>query len=163
MKTFLVTIALFVLFSIFSVYQIDSDTYGFQNERLKSVAEDAANAAGLCLDAESFSHGYIRFDEDKGREAARLIVEKGIPVTGYWRGSIAIEVYFYNANTDGTFSPKYYTDTDTNYTQSIRKPSVIVKLKTGKPRLRMNIFNDITNSIRIACYEYDERYFINKS
>ena len=157
MKTFLVTIALFILFSVFSVYQIDSDTYGFQNERLKSVAEDAANAAGLCLDAESFSHGYISFDEDKGREAARLIVEKGIPVTGYWRDSIDTEVYFYNANSDGTFDPKYYTDTDTNFTQSIRKPSVIVKLKTGKPRLRMNIFNDITNSIRIACYEYDER------
>lgn len=156
MKSFLVTIALVILFCVFSIYQMDSDLYGFQIERLKTVAEDAANAATLCIDPEWFSKGYIVFDEARGRQAALQVIEESIPRKTYWSNNIQVEMTFIGEDTTGNGLNLTYEDPETGFTTYVTKPTVIVKIRTGKPQLRLKMFDSITSVIRIASYEYDD-------
>jgi hypothetical protein len=57
MKTFIVSLALVILFNIYTVFQIDMDVYKMQLERLKHVAEECADSAALFYDTEQFSYG----------------------------------------------------------------------------------------------------------
>ena len=57
MKTFIVSLALVILFNIYTVFQIDMDVYKMQLERLKHVAEECADSALYFMIPNSFLTG----------------------------------------------------------------------------------------------------------
>jgi len=162
MKSFIVSIALILLFNIYTVFQIDSDTYRRQLERLKFVAEECADSAALYYDLEAYSQGKIIYNQDEGIKAIEYMLKTHLklddslkPVSGYWQDQIQYDVYFIDEK-NYTFPyefPYEFIDARTGYKMYIFEPTVIVTIEAGRGRMRLP-FLSINSSIRSSAYEY---------
>lgn len=158
MKTFIFALALVLLFNIFCVYQMDTDTHRQQLERLKFVAEECADSAALYYDLEAYAQGKIIYNEKEGNKAIEYMLKKHlnlndsfVPVSGYWQDKIEYDVYFIDER-NYTF-PYEFIDARTGYKMYIFEPTVIVTIEAGRGRMRLP-FLSINSSIRSSAYEY---------
>ena len=158
MKTFIVSLALVILFNIYTVFQIDMDVYKMQLERLKHVAEECADSAALFYDTEQFSYGKIIYNQYEGEKAilymlkSLLYCDNGLkPTAGYWQDKILHDAYFIDDSTV-TF-PYLFIDNITGYSKYVFEPTVIVTIEAGRGRMRLP-FLSITSSVRSSAYEH---------
>lgn len=158
MKTFIVALALVMLFNIFTVFQIDTDTHRRQLERLKFVAEECADSAALYYDEEDFSSGRIVYDQAEGNKAIEYMLKSHlklddsfVPTAGYWQDKILYDVYYFDVK--NTVFPYTFVDSRTGYSKIIFEPTVIVTIEAGRGRMRLP-FLAIDSSIRSSAYEY---------
>lgn len=158
MKSFIITIALVILFNIFCVYQFDTDIYRRQLEWLKVVAEECADSAALYYDLEAYSHGKIVYNEEEGIKAIEYILkdllkldDNFIPYSGYWQDKIEYDVYFIDE--ENYSFPYEFRDNRTGYTMYLFEPTVIVTIDAGRGRMRLP-FVSASRSIRSSAYEY---------
>lgn len=158
MKTFIVALALVLMFNIFTVYQIDMDTYRRQLERLKFIAEECADSSALYYDQVAFSNGKIIYNKTEGNEAIKYLLKANLklddtmtPTSGYWRDKIVYDVYYLDETTV-TF-PYEFVDPRTGYTRIVFEPTVVVTIEAGRGRMRLP-FTSINSSIRSSAYEY---------
>lgn len=77
MKVFMVTMALIVVSFGMFVFRTDMDRYILLQNRLKSIAEECAEAAAMCIDtARSAESGYIVIDFSRAQKAAETVLER---------------------------------------------------------------------------------------
>lgn len=174
MKIYILTAAMVLLFSIFTVFQMDNNNYLLFQERLKTVANDAADSAALFYDEGKFSDGIKVFDKASGNAVILKVLTDSLPVDAsmnveenkYVEGQIGYKTYYFDGTgyfttyDDGVLSsvtsityPYNFEEESTNYAVSIEEPTVIVTIDAGTFDYSLPVLTD-PEAIRTSGYEY---------
>ena len=94
MKVFIVFLAFAVIFTGALVFGTDMQRYMLLQKRLKTLSEDCAEAAALCIDPEqSQALGQAVIDVQKGSETARMLCEKAASSGGFGKyAAVTVEI-----------------------------------------------------------------------
>lgn len=162
MKIMLYFFAVTFVLTTFNIFQIDNDTFSFNQEQLKHVADDCSAAAMLYYEEEPFSEGVKIFDKTAGNDAVEYIIGhdlKEYPENYY--------VYYFDGNgkmskykgkrliaeEEGISYPYMFCEALTGYQSLVNEPRVIVTLDCGEFDYRLNYITD-PKLIRTSGYEY---------
>lgn len=177
MKPLIVGLALTILFTSFSIYQLDNNRHIRESEILKYVADECSASGSLYFDKAEFSIGKKVFNDIESLKAIEFIIKKSLHLDDsfnplpntYWTETIVFDVYYFDDSltmrkyTNGVLVeqnsfnyPYLFVDSKTSYTKAISEPTVIVTIDAGKPRYRL-LFLTPTNVIRSSAYEYQGR------
>lgn len=177
MKNAIISIALVIVLSLINVCQLDANQMQRQSFEVKNVADQMADAAGLSLNLERYSRGYIVFDYDKGASLAGEVLRETLgydasynPANNeYFSDPGQVHIYYF----DQTLEAKYYLNG--SYVRSfpytlgtkfksyiasyagedtIDKPCVFVIFDAGKPRIRLSFAFGRGRICKTAIYEY---------
>lgn len=158
MKSYIVGIALFIVFMIFTFYQYDYNMYQEQVYNLKFVAEEAAAAAAQYVYVSKYAEGDLVFNYEEGILAAEYIISKNLKlddnffpkVNTYWQEQIKYNIYFFD-DSNSTY-PVLYEDIGTNFILTITEPTVVIKINAGKPRYKL--INSLPDTITTSAHEW---------
>lgn len=78
MKILLYIFGIVLIFSAFSVYDIDNDSYLLMQEQLKHVADDCSAAAMLYYEEDSFRGGDKVFNKTAGNDAVEYLMSNNL-------------------------------------------------------------------------------------
>ena len=182
MKEFIVSFGIVMAFTLALFYQNDYNIHQEEIHRLKFVSEEVAAAAAQFFDRERYGDGYYVFNAQEGIRGAEHVLEQGLYLNedlspkpyAYWRQAEKIEytvdlvssintkrVVNGNISTDINEShvfPKTYNFTHFGKTKSVVLfgPSVIVTVKTGKPRYRLVADSLLVDNHRTAIHTWEE-------
>ncbi|GEM_PF-6604124 len=175
MKNLILGIALVLIFSLFSVYQSDSNRLSEHKEALKYAADEAAATAGLFYRQEEYAEGRKVFDDEKANEKLRSVTRKNLKLDeemkplegGYWTDKLHYEVVYFDdslkkrvykdGNYISTESFSYgdvFEDVTCGYIKVITEPAVAVMFHAGKPGMRLPFLKDIVTVSETSLYEY---------
>ena len=103
MKNAIITIALVFVAGIVCICQLDVNQMERQSLMVKNTADHMADAAGVCLNLENYSNGYITFNYDTAVKLAKEVftenlgyTESYMPANAYFTDSADIEIYFFD-------------------------------------------------------------------
>jgi len=174
MKNAIVTIALVLLASIIIVCQLDINQMERQGVMVKATADQMARAAGLSINLEKYSTGYIIFNYDTGNSLAKDVLCESLGYSesfdsenDYFEEAIKVHIYYFD---QGKIA-KYYLngiwqrdfdfefgDNASSYISGedfvITKPCVFVKLDAGRPRIRLKFALGRGRICKTSVYEY---------
>ncbi|MFV0516533.1 MAG: hypothetical protein ACK5MV_03990 [Aminipila sp.] len=162
MKFLLYFMGLFLIFSAFSVYQVDNDIYLLKQEQLKHIADDCSAAAMLYYDKDYFGSGVKVFDKTAGNQAIDYILKYDLVespkeyFTYYFDGNGKKTTYKDNkliSEEEGIKYPYQFTEALTGYKSMVNEPRVIVTINSGDFDYRLTFIND-QRLIRTSGYEY---------
>jgi len=173
LKVLIMTCAISLLFSIFTLFQYDCNQLQLWEERIKWEADNAADAAALYYELEEFSEGTKVFDKSEGNEAVAYVLKDNLDPDG--DGAIRNEVlgdkfeyYVYYFDGNGTMTaykgttkicesafefPYSFTEDLTGYTQTIAEATVIVTIDAGAFNYRLSFIDD-PDCIRTSGFDY---------
>ncbi|MGD9679239.1 MAG: hypothetical protein AB7V16_12935 [Vulcanibacillus sp.] len=162
MKSLIVGVALILLYTIFIIYQDDSNTYQRELERLKQVADECASSGALYFYENQYSEGYKVINQTETINAIEYILKYNLKLDdnfnplsiSYWKEHITYNAYFFDDS--NTSFPFLYTDPYTGGQKLITEPSVVVIINAGYGDFRLS-FLDLNDSIRSSSYEYYTR------
>lgn len=176
MKIFIITAAMSLLFSIFTIFQAENNNYLYFRDQLKMSANDAADAAALFYDEDNFSEGIKVFNKSDGNDVIAKILKDSLPVnddftfedSNHIEGELHYTIYYFDGNetlttyengvllssTSITF-PYTFEELSTNYTISVSEPMVVVTLDAGTYDYSLPVITD-PEAIRTSGYEYIE-------
>jgi hypothetical protein len=172
-KVIITTCAISLLFSIFTLFQYDSNQNIKWQERIKWEADNASDVAALYYDQEQFSLGMKVFNKIEGNKAAGYILKNNLDPDG--DGVIQDEVlsekfehyvYFFDGTgimtsfkgdeklSENPFEfPYLFKEPLTGYEQMIYEATVVVTIDAGKFDYRLSFIED-PRIIRISGHEY---------
>lgn len=161
MKILIVTAGISVVFLLFIAFQVDHNRYLEQQVEIKSAAQDAADAAALYYDQESYAIGKKIFDQAEGIKAAQAIIENqtmlpaGIHYTVYFLDESGMSTYQGGAfvGIANITLPYLFTELQTGYTKQINNSTVIVTIDAGTFEYTLPFLSD-PPLIRTSSYEY---------
>ncbi|MGD9677610.1 MAG: hypothetical protein AB7V16_04460 [Vulcanibacillus sp.] len=143
MKAFIIGIALFFVFMIFTIYQYDYNFHQEQVYNLKFVAEEVAAGAAQYILIEDFTEGKLIFNQSESIKAVEYILQKNLKLNSnlfpesnsYWQEQINYEIKFFDDS--NTAYPYLYEDVNKFITLTITDPTVVITINAGKPRYRL--------------------------
>ena len=174
MKNAIITIALVLLACILVVCQLDINQMERQGVMVKNTCDQMADAAGISINLEEYSKGYIIFNYDTGVSLAKEVLMKSLGYSStyksendYFKEDAKVHIYFF----DQSGIAKYYfngiwqRDFDFEFGQNISayisgesfeiaKPCVYVKLDAGRPRIRLKFALGQGRICKTSVYEY---------
>lgn len=175
MKVLIFTCAISLLFSIFTLFQYDSNQRLKWQERIKWEADNASDAAALYYNPEEFSKGLKVFNKSEGNKAAEYVLKHNLDPDG--NGVIQneclkekFEYYIYYFDGNGTMTyykentklkeesfefPYRFREPLTGYEQMIYGASVVVTIDAGAFDYSVSFIED-SQIIRTSGYEYVE-------
>lgn len=162
MKPLIVGLAIVILFTAFTIYQQDNNTYIRQLEYLKYIADECADSAALYYNTTEFGEGRKVFNQDEGIKAIEYMLKDYLNLyddltpkdNSYWVDPIEYNVYFFDYS--NTTFPTLFTEPITGYVKSITEPTVVVTINAGRPKFRLP-FLSADDAVRTSAYEYQER------
>ncbi len=153
---------------------MDNDEYLITQKRYKAVVTDAADAAALYYDKESFADGVKVFYKTSGNQAVLDVLKSGLNLDGNLSGGISFllqnthDYYVYYFDGDGTYSkyengvllqtnsityPHTFKEDLTGYEKIVEEPTVIVTVDAGAFNFREGFITD-PQIIRTSGYEH---------
>jgi len=156
------------------VFTMDNDEYLMTQERYKVIVNDAADAAALYYDKESFADGIKVFNKASGNAAALDVIKSGLNLNDDLRGGISFllqnphDYYLYYFDGNGTYSkykngslietssisyPCVFREDLTGYEKMVEEPTVIATIDAGYFHFR-EIFITDPRLIRTSGYEH---------
>ena len=175
MKNAIITIALVLLASILIVCQLDINQMERQGYMVKHAADQVANAAGVSIDLNEYSKGYIIFNYDRANALAKEVfcenlgyLENYTPNNDYFYEPAKVHVFYF----DQSMTAKYYLngvwqrdfefDFGKNFSVysnlgndfKISMPCVCVIIDAGKPRIRLSFALGQGRISKSSVYEY---------
>jgi hypothetical protein len=153
MKVFIVAASLLIVLSSFHVFAADTGSYLYAQMRVKSAANDCANAAALYSDPAAYALGHKVYDKDSGNAAALHVLKSALSLTddmhfsamaGMLSSPCSWAVYYFDGDggmeawRDGVLQssgsvafPYHFTEPETLYEAEIREAAVIVTIDAG--------------------------------
>lgn len=174
MKTFIIGVALTILLSTVMIFKIDNDEYQLTQDRYKTIANNAADAASLYYNKGQFSNGMKVFDKNSGNQATKDIIFKGLNLDSERKGGITQyalgrhDYYIYFFDETGVLSkyknesflssedivfPYTFEEALTGYKTQVTEPTVLITIDAGKFDFRESFIHD-QELIRTSGYEY---------
>ena len=173
MKVLITTCAISLLFSIFTLFQYDSNQYIKWQERIKWEADNASDAAALYYDVEEFSKGIKVFNKSEGNKAAEYVLKNNLDPDGngiihkrYLNEKFDFYIYYFDGT--GTMTaykentrlkeepfefPYRFVEPLTGYEKMIYEATAIVTIDAGTFDYRLSFIED-PQIIRTSGYEY---------
>ncbi len=178
MKGVLITAAMAIVLSIFTVFQFDNDTFSRQQELLKYAADDCSEVAVLYYDPDRYAEGIKIFNKEEGNRAIAFILRDNLNLNEdltsnnpYLKGEFKYYTYYFDGN--GRISvydgdrlinqendieyPHLFQEDTTGFQEIIYEPTVIVTIDAGKFDFRLGFLDD-PDCIRTSGYEYVENH-----
>jgi len=148
MKVFIMSLALFLIFTAFLVYSSDFNLYEQQRQALKDLAEDCAAAAALCSDLPSFSKGLLAISKKSAENLSLYMIKEAEKTALFQNGSIKMEMSLYDDVIGYAGCEKYDLQAGL--------PSAVITLTyTGKDIFRLPFLS--CNTIkRTAVYQWEK-------
>ncbi len=161
MKTYIVGVALFFVFMIFTTYQYEYNMHQEQVYSLKFVAEEVAAGAAQYILIDRYMDGYLVFNKKESIQAVEYILHKNLKlnlelfpgINSYWTQQIQYDIKFFDDS--NTNFPYLYEDLINAFTLTITDPSVIITINAGAPRYKL--INNPPDVISIAAHEWKGR------
>lgn len=160
MRETIFTLLLSVICLTFWMWQIDDNTTGLANERLKNALNYAAHDACLQINKTELARGVIVFDTTTADEvfqktlADNLFLDKGLvpkPNT-LFKERVSVVFTDYIDDRDGVVFPHLYENSIHGIRQWIYGPAVIYAVQVARPRA-FNV-NPSYSLIKWSVFEY---------
>lgn len=176
MKPLLAGLALVILYTMFLVFQADNNLYLLKVNEVKETADDCSEAASLYYDKNEYLTGNKYFNQSKGNEVIRYLIEKNLRLDNslnplentYWQDTFHYYVAYID---DSGYVTSYhnttliekkpfafgtlYEDKIADYNKVISEPVIIVTIDAGEGRFRMKLLeHQHIQAIRSSAYEY---------
>lgn len=169
--------ALISLYSMFNVYQVDSNNYMRSSTKLKYICENTSFNGAQYLNPERYAQGLLIFDYDESLKAIHYGIKSALNVyddltprpESSLKDSVKYKVIFIDESLIGkvysngilesqfSFSfPYKYVDTDNGYSREVYQPTVFVKINLGNLPMRVGTVKYLSLD-RTASYELTER------
>ena len=161
MKSYIIGVAMFIVFMIFTVFQYDYNLHQQYLYNLKFAAQEAAAAGSQYWSKAEFAEGRFIFNQTEGKKAAEYIIRQQLkldeflqPLSGsYWQEKVTYTMEFFD-DSNSNF-PFLYENADHLFTITIAEPSVVITINAGKPRYRL--IENPPDAVRVAAHEWKER------
>lgn len=161
MKSYIIGVALFFVFMIFTTYQYDYNMHQEQVYSLKFVAEEVVAGAAQYFLIDQYINGYLVFNKEQGILAVEYILQKNLKLNSdlfpgtnsYWVQQIQYDIKFFDDS--NTNFPYLYEDIINSFTLTITNPTVVLTINAGKPRYKL--IDNPPDVICIAAHEWKER------
>lgn len=174
MKIYITTAAIVVLFAVLTVFFSENISYQVLQDELKVAATDAADAALLYYDEQSYAEGIKVFKRDEGMRAAEQVLKDSkvinddfsVKESKYVSGIVEYDVYFFDEagnsylyengilSSVGTFEfPYTFTEPRLGHSEIINDATVVVVLDAGEFDYSLPVLPD-PKAIRMSAYEY---------
>lgn len=174
MKTFIIGLALTLVLSTAMIFKMDNDEFQLTQERYKTIANNAADAASLYYNKEQFSNGIKVFNKTSGNQAAKDVILKGLSlnderkggITKYALGKHDYYIYFFDEtgvlskykngiflSSEDIVFPFTFEESLTGYKTQVTEPTVLITIVAGKFDFRESFIHD-QELIRTSGYEY---------
>lgn len=158
MKSYIIGISLFVLFAIFTIFQVDYNKHQEQLYLLKYIAEEAAAAAAQFTVVEHYKDGYLVFNQEAGDLAARRVLKESmnlnnslLPINNYyWVEQVEYTVYYFDDF--NTNYPYHFNSQEINFEIIVSAPTVIVIINAGQPEYSLT--KSVPDLIAVAAHEW---------
>lgn len=178
MKQLIFGLAIIILWTGFSIFQIDNNRFLRYQEDLKYQANECSNTAALYYDTDQFGEGKKVFDRTRANNAIEEIIKLNMKLdnnlepntNSYWTEAIEYYVYYFDdSGITRTYKNKVlekqaafsygslFTEPLTGYKKLITEPTAIVTINAGKAYYRLS-FIDTGDVIRTSAYEYLENH-----
>ncbi|OAH58660.1 hypothetical protein AWH48_16820 [Domibacillus aminovorans] len=165
MKEFIIGIAMVLVFTIFTIYQQDSNIHREQMQALKSITQEAAAAAAQHYVSDEYGDGNYSFNEEEGRKAAEAIIRSSLKLDAelrptsksYWHkvSKVTYDITFLDHNDFTAFPQNYqYIHPSGSMDFILYGPSVIVTISTGKANYTSIPIN--SDSYQTGIHTFDE-------
>ena len=79
MKNFIITTGAVLLILAMMHWQFQISHMLRTKEELKTVADEAATAAALCIDAEAYAQDILAFDKEQAGDSAEQVIKRNLP------------------------------------------------------------------------------------
>ena len=149
MKTFIVFLALVLVFVSFLAFTSDMDRYVKLQDHLKILAEDCACGSSLFSDEREFAAGRLVIDQSDAEGYVAFLIRKAqecMPPLAEGRISAKLTIYDDEKGYDGAAA----------YGFSPGRPGAVVTLTyTGPDMFRLPFFS-VTKVTRTAVYRWEE-------
>ncbi len=161
MKSYIIGIALFILFMFFTIFQSDYNRHQEQLQLLKYVAEEAAAAAAQYIIPNYYKEGYLVFNQTAGNLSANSVVRENMRLDSnlqptlysHWKEQISYMIDYYDdLNTE---YPYELSRPEFNLVLMITAPTVIVTLNAGKADYRF--YKEPPDILTLAAHEWQDR------
>lgn len=160
MRETIFTLLLSVVCLTFWMWQIDDNTSGLANERLKNALNYAAHDASLQVNKQDLARGMIVFDTLSADEAFKKTLADNLfldnrlvpKANTLFKESVSVIFTDYIDDTDGVVFPYLYENSTHGIRQWIYGPAVIYAVEVPRPRV-FNV-NPSYNLVKWAVFEY---------
>lgn len=174
MKQLIFGFGILILWTAFSIFQIDNNKYIRFQEDLKYQADECSSAAALHYNLTQYGNGKKIYDTVKGNNAIENILKLNMNLDNslmprsntYLTETIEYYVYYFDDSgfrkvykngvlqEKALFSFNYlFVEPLTGYQKLISQPTVIVTVNAGKPKFRLTFIKP-DDIIRTSAYEY---------
>ena len=149
MKTFIVFLALLIVFTSFLSYTSDLDRYVKLQNHLKALAEECALGSSLFADEDEYSEGRLVIDEISAQEYTGFLTREAVLIMPpLEKGSLSAEVKIYDD------AKGYEGAAEYGFISGL--PGVVVTLTYTGPDMFRLPFLEITEVTRTAVYQWQE-------
>lgn len=161
MKSYIIGLALFILFMAFTIFQADYNRHQEQIQELKYIAEEVAAAAAQYIILNKYREGYLVFNQTAGDLAAFRMVQRNMELDtnlkpslySDWQGPITYNVDYYDdLNAD---YPHELLVAELGQVLTITAPTVVVTINGGRANYRF--YQDPPDIIALAAHEWRGR------
>lgn len=158
MKSYIIGVSLFIVFAIFTTFQVDYNKHQEQRHLLKYFAEEAAAAAAQFTISTYYKDGYLVFNQSEGDLAARRVLKENMSLdenflpfnNNYWMEQIDYMVYYCDdLNTD---YPYKFNEQNIGFEILIKEPTVVVIINAGKAKY--SLMKNIPDIVAVAAHEW---------
>lgn len=177
MKVFITAAAMIVLWTMFFIYQTDTNKYTRELEHLKHTADECAASAALYYNDEKYGEGIKVYNQAEGNKAILYLMKNNLnlnddlsPKNPFFSGTVSYYAYYFDDSgymysyKNGEYQGKtaiafgyLFTEPSTGYKKLIAEPCVVVTINEGKANYKLS-FLKISDAIRTSAYEYKEEY-----
>ena len=148
MKTFIVFLALMLVFTAFLSYTSDMGRYVQLQNHLKALAEDCACGCSLFADEDEYSEGRLVIDEDSAQRYASFITREAVQsMPPLAKGHVSASVMIYD-------DAKGYDGSEAYGFVSGLPGTVVTLTYTGPDMFRLP-FLTVTDITRTAVYQWE--------
>lgn len=177
MKTMISFTALYVLWLIFAMFQIDNNNFILYQEEVKYQVDELAQIAAMQFNEIDLSEGYITYDYERAnQEIYNLLrlnynLDENLVPTGikFWQSNFEYYTYFFDEKgnvsvfKNGVLTNQYpytygyvFRESLNDFEHEILAPSVVCTLNVGEPNISSK-FVRTSDVVRTGVYEYYER------
>lgn len=158
MKSYIIGLALFILFMVFTIFQADYNRHQEKLQQLKYIAEEAAAAAAQYIDSNQYRWGNLVFNQTAGNLAADRVIKKNMELDSELRPSLYSSWYEQVTYTIHYFDdltvefPYEFHDSDFQPVFAIGAPTVLVILNAGQANYRF--YQGSPDILALAAHEW---------
>ncbi len=177
MKTMIISSALYFLWLIFAMFQIDNNKFILHQEDLKYQVDELAQIGAMQTNDVDLSEGYITYNYDEANREILNLLKLNLDLDGnlktiedsFWNNDFEYYSYFFDEKgkakvyrngvlqNEFLYSYGYTFKEDLNgFEYKIISPSVVVTLNAGTPNITSD-FVKVSDVVRTGVYEYYER------